>query len=246
MSDRTAADKAANLSAWRAEKIAAGICGRCGVNPLSTTRLCAPCAELSRQEAKNHRSDMRYKGLCHACGKGPLATETLCRTCSDKANAAIQARQARLRAAGLCAYCGKEPLSYSSTWNCQKCLDRKNAQRNARKHGMTLTLYLEWLARGCAVCGRTDDLDIDHDHACCNDRNKSCEKCNRGPLCSLHNTMASILEHPDAINVAQYLTEHRSSAPLMRVITRDVLPLNPVPPLSYDPAALDTPAFAPQ
>jgi len=235
MSERTAAAKSINMTAWRNANITAGRCGRCGINPLAATgKYCKSCADLYRQEARDRRDNMRARGLCHVCGKGPLATETLCRACSDKANAGIKARQTQLRAKGLCAFCGKEPLAKSSKWVCQKCLDRRNAQRNARNHGMTLDEYREWLTRGCVICGSTKDLHIDHDHTCHNDRSRSCSHCNRGPLCSLHNTMAATLEHPDALSVLRYLTKHKSPAQLPRRVTMVGPPPNQASP---DPAA---------
>lgn len=217
MSEKPAAVKATNLTAWRKAKLAAGLCGRCGVNPLSTQKYCATCAELYRTEAKNRRKIMRDTGRCNTCGKQPLATETLCEACAGRANSGIKARQERLRATGICAQCGKRPLVNS--WNCQECLDRKNAQRNARNHGMRPESYLEWVARGCAICGSMTDLHIDHDHACCNNGFTSCGSCNRAPLCRLHNNIAALLEHPDALAVLHYLENHQSSAPLLRELT---------------------------
>lgn len=47
-------------------------------------------------------------------------------------------------------------------------------------------------------------------------RSGSCGECIRGALCGLHNTLASDLEHPEALRVLKYLLDTRSSAVLVR------------------------------
>jgi len=66
------------------------------------------------------------------------------------------------------------------------------AERQATKHGMTVAEFRERVENQkgcCAICGRPcERLAVDHDHACCPDRNKSCGKCIRGLLCTNCNT----------------------------------------------------------
>lgn len=65
-----------------------------------------------------------------------------------------------------------------------------------RRYKLTPDGYAALLAEqggGCAICGvRPDDADslhVDHDHACCAARKRSCGKCVRGLLCSPCNVM---------------------------------------------------------
>lgn len=60
---------------------------------------------------------------------------------------------------------------------------RKNLWRRFK---MRPAEYLELAKDGCAVCGTTENLCVDHDHNCCPTRN-TCGKCIRGVLCSRHN-----------------------------------------------------------
>jgi hypothetical protein len=70
---------------------------------------------------------------------------------------------------------------------CKRC-DR--GARLLRNYGITLDRYEAMLdAQGgaCAICGAVPDegpsLHVDHDHACCPGRKKSCGGCVRGLLC---------------------------------------------------------------
>lgn len=205
-------------TAWGNANVAAGLCRRCGTEPLVSKMHCQACLELARAEASTRRAGKIAQGLCTSCGTRPIATKTMCRECADKATAKIRARADLLRAKGLCAQCGKEPLV--NAWNCQRCLDRKNAQRNAAAHGMSLDIYLAWIRRGCDICGSTTRLDIDHDHTCHDDMHRSCPACNRGVLCRPHNYAVKVLEQSDALAVLAYLVQTRSSAPLVEHLDR--------------------------
>lgn len=70
---------------------------------------------------------------------------------------------------------------------CKRC-DRD--MRLRRNYGIGVTQYEELLARqggGCAICNGVPkdgpSLHVDHDHACCSGRKKSCGACVRGLLC---------------------------------------------------------------
>ncbi|MFE2073715.1 endonuclease VII domain-containing protein [Streptomyces misionensis] len=70
---------------------------------------------------------------------------------------------------------------------CKRC-DRD--MRLRRNYGITVDQYDSMLAAqggGCAICGTVPgegtSLHVDHDHACCPDRKKSCGGCLRGLLC---------------------------------------------------------------
>lgn len=57
-----------------------------------------------------------------------------------------------------------------------------------RRYKLTPEQYSAKLAEqggGCAICGIFETpMHVDHDHACCNLKKKSCGKCVRGLLCS--------------------------------------------------------------
>ena len=63
---------------------------------------------------------------------------------------------------------------------CKSCAALK---MRAWKFTLDLDELRDMLLRGCEACGATDDLHIDHDHACCPSRRKSCGECVRGVLC---------------------------------------------------------------
>lgn len=120
------------------------------------------------------------------------------------------ARRKALLSRGLCTACGKNPLVTKD-----RCLPCSRVQA-ARQHGLTPQAYSALLEAGCRVCGSTEDLHVDHDHACCGNRNKDgCGKCVRGALCRLHNTQAGWIEHPDVMKVIAYLAETHSASPLV-------------------------------
>lgn len=71
--------------------------------------------------------------------------------------------------------------------SCRRCGRDRQLRRN---YGLTVAQYEVMLAEqggGCAICGTvpTDGraLHVDHDHACCPTRKKSCGQCVRGLLC---------------------------------------------------------------
>lgn len=59
----------------------------------------------------------------------------------------------------------------------------------------------------CQVCGRGDNLSIDHDHACCPQNYGTCGQCNRGVLCRGCNmSLGSTKDSPQTLRaLADYL-----------------------------------------
>jgi hypothetical protein len=65
------------------------------------------------------------------------------------------------------------------------------------RYGLTRERYMQLSADGCAACGATENLCIDHDHSCC-PAGRSCGQCVRGALCKPCNTAAGYLrDDPD-------------------------------------------------
>ena len=65
----------------------------------------------------------------------------------------------------------------------------------AWNYGLTVDTLSALLEGGCAACGSTDRLHIDHDHACCptGSSPRSCGECVRGALCHGCNTALGLL-----------------------------------------------------
>lgn len=93
---------------------------------------------------------------------------------------------------------------------CARC-DRN--MRLQRQYGITVDQFDAMLVRqngGCAICERTQiaTLHVDHDHACCPTRKKSCGKCLRGLLCEDCNRALGMFQDSPRLLVAamSYLT----------------------------------------
>ncbi len=59
-----------------------------------------------------------------------------------------------------------------------------------KKFRMTVAQYEDMLSQqggGCAICGTTELLSVDHDHTCCGyvnkGENRACGECTRGIIC---------------------------------------------------------------
>ena len=73
----------------------------------------------------------------------------------------------------------------------------------AKQYGITEETLTALLAAGCAVCGSTEDLHIDHDHNCCPEKSRSCGRCVRAALCNRHNVgVGMFADDPDALLAA--------------------------------------------
>jgi hypothetical protein len=79
-----------------------------------------------------------------------------------------------------------------------------------RRFGLTTEEYDALLAAqggGCAICGRTPEengrrLPVDHDHACCPDRSRTCGRCIRGLLCTPCNNRLGVIENVEWVAAA--------------------------------------------
>lgn len=83
--------------------------------------------------------------------------------------------------------------------------------KNARRYGISIERYLEMKSGSCEVCGVTERLEIDHDHACC-PGDKSCGNCIRGVLCWRCNRAEGMLRNGNnARALAEYMDKHSAS-----------------------------------
>jgi hypothetical protein len=90
---------------------------------------------------------------------------------------------------------------------------------NLRRYGLTLETFAAMLAAQggrCAVCLTSEPggqgWHVDHDHACCNTRKRSCGKCTRGILCTRCNIgIGNFKDDPVIIQAAiDYITAYRA------------------------------------
>ena len=99
-------------------------------------------------------------------------------------------------------------------------LERIRSDSLKRRFGITPEKYDEMLeAQGgvCAICFREPDpgrrLAVDHDHACCPDRYRTCGRCIRALLCTSCNNRLGIVEDAEWMGKARmYLGAHASQA----------------------------------
>jgi hypothetical protein len=95
---------------------------------------------------------------------------------------------------------------------CKRCMRNRKLVEN---FGITLTRYEEMAAAqsgACAVCGDMPEvLHIDHDHACCPEKGKSCGGCIRALICGNCNTALGLMrDDPGRLRAAAlYLERHR-------------------------------------
>lgn len=82
-------------------------------------------------------------------------------------------------------------------------------------YGLTVQQVRALLANGCDVCGATERLHIDHDHACCPTGRspRSCGRCVRGVLCHHCNTAMGLLgESEERVTALLHHLQSRAAA----------------------------------
>ena len=135
---KRAAHLRANLQAWEAARVAAGLCaahpsGRSGPCPRPIAPGQTRCAEhLDETRPNRLRAEAAKKragnGKCSRCGWPAPVGKYYCRDCTIEAGQANTARRAERRAQGLCR-CGRKLRTEHGT--CSRC--RRQAARRARK-----------------------------------------------------------------------------------------------------------------
>lgn len=94
---------------------------------------------------------------------------------------------------------------------CKRCMRGRKLVEN---FGITITEYEARAAAqlgACAICGdKPDVLHVDHDHACCPEKGKSCGNCIRALTCGQCNTAIGLMrDNPDRLEAAAaYLRQY--------------------------------------
>jgi hypothetical protein len=91
------------------------------------------------------------------------------------------------------------------------------------KYGMTVEEWIELSKDGCNICGAdvgngTDvNLHVEHDHACCDGKEKTCGKCTRGVVCGRCNTAIGLYDrgklrndYPNRGKIINYINEYKT------------------------------------
>lgn len=80
-------------------------------------------------------------------------------------------------------------------------------------YNISLENYCKMRRLGCAVCGSSKKLSVDHDHSCC-DAIGSCGECVRGVLCSACNfSIGHAMDNPTTLrSMASYIENFKGSA----------------------------------
>jgi hypothetical protein len=92
-----------------------------------------------------------------------------------------------------CRLCGRDVdmtrrsggrLPRTDTIWCRECGRESPEALRFKRYGVTPERYLAALVDGCEICGdKPESLHVDHNHACCGKKFRTCGKCVRGFLC---------------------------------------------------------------
>lgn len=83
---KCSARHAADLRERYKTRLAAGICGSCGKNPLETQTLCHSCREDTKARAREVRLRLIEEGRCVKCRRINDTNLTRCSECNEKHN----------------------------------------------------------------------------------------------------------------------------------------------------------------
>ena len=115
---------------WRKEKIANGMCPRCG-RPREDDGyyVCKPCRERESRNAKIIRAKRKAEGICVTCGKSPAREgRNECPICAERHRKATYERRKWYLENDICPMCGRNRLE----GNKRLCLDCLEYERNRR------------------------------------------------------------------------------------------------------------------
>ena len=112
----------------RRERVEAGLCPRCGREPVEAGAVCEPCREARRAAERKLYEKRRAGGRCGRCGGEVFAGASTCASCAarddkrrPRKNAASRKRYRGRRARSLCVDC-KAPANGAS--RCEACAKR--------------------------------------------------------------------------------------------------------------------------
>ncbi len=144
-----------------AERIAAGLCTKCGKRPpLEGVQHCAPCkAErkcIDAQSYARRKTRAAETGRCIGCMKR-RAVKGLCPRCRAKTRPYQLARQRRLFEAGLCGKCGEPNPRHPHRTLCAECsayVSAENRRRATERRASPPKAVAVTPPKGCCrVCG---------------------------------------------------------------------------------------------
>ena len=123
----------------RRERVEAGLCPRCGREPVEAGAVCEPCREARRAAEKKLYAERRAGGRCGRCGAEVFAGASTCEACAardekrrPRKNAASRKRYRDRRARSVCVDCG----AYADAGvRCTPCA-RRSYHSSAEHKGM--------------------------------------------------------------------------------------------------------------
>lgn len=208
----------------------ARLCLRCNTELRGMRSDARYCGKQCRVKATKERMRRRHGDFirgtarqCRECGAGFRARRMPHVYCTDAcARTAERKRTAKSEPERSCLICETRfsPNSSMHRFCSGPCLRIRQRQvRLAAKYGLTDDAFEAILAKqggGCAICEtRSGRMAVDHDHACCDGRKKTCGKCTRGILCFPCNQALGLLrDSPKLIARAfAYRTSTHSNEP---------------------------------
>lgn len=133
----------------------------------------------------------------------PVEDPRQCATCGAALTPTNQGR--RRRYCGPACYPARRPDYRRRYYERNRELEKRRAVAN--RYGLTPEEYDAYIARGCALCGATERVVLDHDHETGLVRDALCQRCNVG--------LGNFDDDPERLRAAAgYIDDHRNKAPL--------------------------------
>lgn len=140
----------------------------------------------------------------------------LCQTCQTVKpieDFGMRSKTSKYRVSRCRPCCVKKSVEYAQRpENVERVARNQKRSQVKRHYGLTWEQYLEMAAEGCAVCGTTTNLCVDHDHNCCPGV-KTCGKCIRGVLCNKHNKILGYVQDSmeELSSLVDYLASYKNA-----------------------------------